>query len=968
MAFTRLEPTGVNTSATFTFANANVTTNLNVGGVSDLGPVGNIIITGGTSGYVLSTDGSGTLSWVAQSGGGGGTNYSNANVAAYLPTFTGNFTAGNISTTGNITAAYFIGNGSTLSSINGANVSGEVTFAATANSVAGGNVSGQVANALVAGTVYTNAQPNITSLGTLANLTVSGVSNLGYNQVGEVLKLSNSASAADKWLTFKNLYGEFQIGTQGNTGAYLYNFANSPIDFYTGAVKYFSIDNTGETQVLSTTDASSKTTGALQVSGGVGITGNVYANYYFGNADSLSGTIANANYATFAGTVITNAQPNITSVGTLNGITVTGTANYIGASNVSLGPVGNVKITGGTSGYVLSTDGSGTLSWVAQAAGGGSNISNGTSNVNIATSGGNVTTSVGGNANIVVVTGTGANVNGYLTVSGSLSAGSGTGGSISGANNISANYFTGNGVYLSGLTGANVSGYVPLATNANTVTTAAQPNITSLGTLVDANISGNLLIGGNLNVNGAVEYTNVTNLYVKDPIIEVGGNANAGALSSNDGKDRGILLHYYTTTPVDAFMGWDNSAGEFALGSNVTLSNEVATFNNYGNLRVGNIIGNGQALTSITGGNVSGQVGNALVAGTVYTNAQPNITSVGTLASLTVSGLLTATGGGVKTGNIIDSTGTNTLSISSTTSEFVGNLTVGSGGTGWVSASNFSGSGNTLTNLNASNIASGTIPSSILGNSTVYIGTTSIALNRSSGAQSLTGITSIDGYASTVSGAAQSNITSVGTLNGITVTGTANYIGASNVSLGPVGNVKITGGSANYVLSTDGSGTLSWVAQSGGGGGGVTITDDTTTNSTYYPVFTTTTSGSMSTANVSTSKLYFNPSTGTLSATLIQTLSDADKKTNLEPITNALEKLLQLSGYTFTMIDSNEPSAGLLAQDALKVLPEVVKWDDVNKNYTLNYNGIIGLLVEAVKSQQETIDDLSNVVKTLTLR
>ena len=86
-----------------------------------------------------------------------------------------------------------------------------------------------------------------------------------------------------------------------------------------------------------------------------------------------------------------------------------------------------------------------------------------------------------------------------------------------------------------------------------------------------------MLIGGNLTVNGAVEYTNVTNLYVQDPIIEMGGNANAGALTSNDGKDRGTLLHYYTTQTVDAFMGWKNSAGEFVFASNANLTVAIPT-------------------------------------------------------------------------------------------------------------------------------------------------------------------------------------------------------------------------------------------------------------------------------------------------------------------------------------------------------------------------------------------------------
>lgn len=73
----------------------------------------------------------------------------------------------------NITGA-FNGNGAGLTNIPGGNVSGAVTFATTANSVAGANVSGQVSNALVSGTVYVAAQPNITSVGTLTSLSVSG--------------------------------------------------------------------------------------------------------------------------------------------------------------------------------------------------------------------------------------------------------------------------------------------------------------------------------------------------------------------------------------------------------------------------------------------------------------------------------------------------------------------------------------------------------------------------------------------------------------------------------------------------------------------------------------------------------------------------------------------------------------------------------------------------------------------------
>jgi len=86
----------------------------------------------------------------------------------------------------------FTGDGGGLSNVVGANVTGEVAFAAVANSVAGGNVTGQVANALVSGTVYTAAQPNITSVGTLTSITssgdanIAGVVNIGASEISTI--------------------------------------------------------------------------------------------------------------------------------------------------------------------------------------------------------------------------------------------------------------------------------------------------------------------------------------------------------------------------------------------------------------------------------------------------------------------------------------------------------------------------------------------------------------------------------------------------------------------------------------------------------------------------------------------------------------------------------------------------------------------------------------------------------------
>ena len=121
-----------------------------------------------------------------------------------------------------------------------------------------------------------------------------------------------------------------------------------------------------------------------------------------------------------------NGNITFTAVGNANVVVITGTgANIAGTLKVTgqsnLGAVGNVVITGGTGGYVLSTDGSGTLSWVAQA-GGSSSISNGNSNVSIPTANGNINFTAVSNTTMVI-TDTGANISGTANITGNLDAG-----------------------------------------------------------------------------------------------------------------------------------------------------------------------------------------------------------------------------------------------------------------------------------------------------------------------------------------------------------------------------------------------------------------------------------------------------------------------------------------------------------------------------------------------------------------
>lgn len=300
-------------------------TQLTVTGISRLGNVGNVKITGGADGYILKTDGQGNLTWVSQSASISATGtdkdvqFNDGGVFGYSANFTFDKT-GNVLTVDKIVA-----NGAQLTFLTGSNVVGNVNSAVysnhanysdISNQVSGGNVVGQVGNALVAGTVYTNAQPNITSLGILTSANVSGNLNTGNANLG------NLATA----------------------------------NFFTG-------------------DG-----GLLSNITGANVTGNVnsavYANYanFAGNAYRVDGANVNGQVgnALVAGTVYSSAQPNITSVGNLTSLKVGNTTSNVVIQNGNITVTGNISanyITGNAH-YLTGIDVSSAATFVT------SNISN----------------------------------------------------------------------------------------------------------------------------------------------------------------------------------------------------------------------------------------------------------------------------------------------------------------------------------------------------------------------------------------------------------------------------------------------------------------------------------------------------------------------------------------------------------------------------------------------------------------
>ena len=174
---------------------------------------------------------------------------------------------------------------------------------------------------------------------------------------------------------------------------------------------------------------------------------------------------------------------------------------------------------------------------------------------------------------------------------------------------------------------------------------------------------------------------------------------------------------------------------------------------------------------------------------------------------------------------------------------------------------------------------------------------------------------------------------------------------------GTQGTQGITGAGTQGIQGIQGRQGITGVGTQGiqgiaGAGSSITITDDTTTNATRYVSFVDTTSGTATALNVSSTKLYFNPSTGTLNATIFNSLSDETLKTDLTQIGDAVSLINKIQGFRFKWKEGGEDSMGVSAQEVEQVLPELVSNDTFK---TVNYNGIIAVLIEAVKELSKEI-------------
>ena len=513
-------------------------------------------------------------------------------------------------------------------------------------------LSASVSGAVFAGTLQTDAQPNITSVGTLISLAVTGN------------------------ITGGNVLGGANVNATTHTGTTVSVTGNITGGNVLGGANVNATTHTG-----TTVSVTGNITGG-NVLGGA----NVNSTLFTGTTVSVSGNVTGGNLNAGTGNISTTGNVQAGNLKTGGLISATGNITTAATGNIS---TGNISITG-----VYSGDGSGLTNLGALAVG---SIANGTSNIGISGSGGNGFITIGGTANVAVFTTTTAYFIGAANVTGIEKSGTNaignigsstnyfnnifaatyngatvsvtgniTGGNVLGGANVNATTHTGTTVSVSGnITGGNLSG----TSIVGTLTTAAQTNITSVGTLgslaVTGNITGGNVLGG-ANVN-ATTHTGTTvsvsgtitggNLAVGSGTISTSGNITGGNVLG--GANVNATTHTGSTVSVTGnITGGNLNAVGLSLSSNV-----VSALNVTGAIAGANVTTPGliSATGNITGGNV---LGGANVNATTHTGATVSVTGNITGGNVTVST------GTVTLGNIVNANGNATGNIGSSSLYF----------------------------------------------------------------------------------------------------------------------------------------------------------------------------------------------------------------------------------------------------------------------------------------------------------
>jgi len=303
--------------------------------------------------------------------------------------------------------------------------------------------------------------------------------NITVQDEGSNIVATTTINFTGSGVTVSNVSGVATVAITGGSGGSS-NIANG-----TSNVSIATANGNITTSVAGNANIMIATGTGVNVAGTLNATGNITGGNLitagFANIGTTLSVIGNASVNNLSvGTFVnSNLIPNVNITYDLGNATNRWKDLYLANSTIYLGP--NSEISAG-------------------------NITNGTSNL-VITLDGNVSTSVSGNANIIVATGTGVNVAGYLTATGNIS-----GSNLSASANLSvtANANIGNigtaGVVIAtgNITGGNfiTAGFANVGTNANignTLSVVGNANVGNLGTAGIIIATGNIT-GGNANL------------------------------------------------------------------------------------------------------------------------------------------------------------------------------------------------------------------------------------------------------------------------------------------------------------------------------------------------------------------------------------------------------------------------------------------------------------------------------------
>lgn len=527
---------------------------------------------------------------------------------------------------------------------------------------------------------------------------------------------------------------------------------------------------------------------------------------------TVSGNLnaGNITAAYLDGTLTSNSQPNITTVGILSNLSVSGnltsgTLNVVGnleAANltttgtISAGNItGNVILPPGTS---------------IQAPG---------SNTEILFNDGGNTSAVSGmtfnkNTNLLSISGNvqGGNIvsSGALSISGNGSVGNLATTGVTATGNVNAGNLITVGILA---TSADISGNVTTSGFLSVVGNASMGNITTTtltGQIVSVsgNVSGaNLVASGVLRVDGNANVGNLTTSgFVSAATIAATANISAGNLSTTGSLNvtGNIIAGAITSTSPVSFTGnatlGNISSGPIAVNGNITGATlmESSLLNITGNMTGGNVLTNG--FLSVSGNATVGNISTGIISATGSLSAG-NLTTSGNLSansgnisSLTISSVISALNATANVGTV----NSNVLSVTGTAS--AGNLSTG--GT-------LSVSGNATTG----NLSTGGLD--VTGNLTIAGTSTNVssALNVTG---NLTGgnanITNLSAISFAVTGANIGNANISGILSGPTANITT--VNASNISA--LGNVSGSNLIASGYLAVSGDASANRITVASG--------------------------------------------------------------------------------------------------------------------------------------------------------